>query len=131
MSNKKQTIEEFVRELSAPDEPFTGTRIDQDKYKKYEQLKFLANGIKANENYFTNVHIDYLDEIPNNRKNGVITVNILTPSHINNETIKDCLSKMIKDADDFVISTSEREGHKFVRFGFGVRDIWVDERQAN
>jgi len=131
MNQKKQTIDDFIRDLSAPDKPFCGTRIDNDKYKKYEQLKFFAIEIKANGNDFIKTTVDYLDEIPNDRRNGVITVNIVTPVNINNEVIKDCLSRMIKEADNFVVATTEKDGHKLVRFGFGVRDIWVDERQAN
>ena len=131
MSEKKQTIEEFVKELSAPENAFCGTRIDKDKLTQYERIRYFAKEIKSNENYFVNVHVEYLDNIPNDKRNGIVTVNILTPANINNEVIKDCLSRMIKDADTFVVATTEREGHKFVRFGFGVKDIWVDERAAN
>lgn len=131
MKEKRQTIEEFVKELSAPDEQFFGTRIDKDKLKKYEMIRYFAKEIKANENYFVNVYVEYLDEIPNNKRNGIVTVNILAPANINNEVIKDCLSRMIKEADNFFITTIERENHKIIRFGFGVKDIWVDERVAN
>jgi regulator of RNase E activity RraB len=129
--SKKQTIDDFVKELSEPDAQFFGTKIDEEQYKKYERIKYFAKEIKANENYFINVHIECQEELPNTKPNGIVIVNILAPANINNKVIKDCLSKMIDLSDNLSIAVTEREAHKIIRFGFGVRDIWVDARGGN
>jgi hypothetical protein len=128
---KEQTIEEFVKELSASDTTFFGTKLNEDNYKRYERIKYFAKEIKANENYFINVHIECQEELTNAKPNGIVIVNILAPANINNKVIKDCLSKMIDLSDNLSIAVTEREAHKIIRFGFGVRDIWVDARGGN
>ena len=128
---KEQTIKEFVKELSASDTAFFGTKLNEDNYKRYERIKYFAKEIKSSENYFLNVHIECSEELPNTKPNGIVVVNILAPANINTFLVKDCFSKMINLADNFSIAVTEREEHKIVRFGFGVRDIWVDERVAN
>ena len=130
MGNDKKLMEK----LFAADKPFFGTRIDENKLKNYNRLIELAKEIGSKKYTFLDITTEYKTEIPNDRRNASVFVNVLTPANINIQSLKESFSEMINLADNFTMAFLEagsEKQHKIIRLGFAVRDIWVDESEGS
>jgi len=126
--------DKLKKALFDDDEPFYGTRIDERQMDKYRKIVSLADTISLKKYPFLHITTEYKSEIPNTQRNASVFVNVLAPANINVGVLKEAFSRMIVLADNFVVAVleaGENKEHKIVRLGFGVRDVWVDERIGN
>ena len=123
--------DDLKNKLFGEDEPFHGTRINPFQMSKYEQLCRYVDKIKTEKYPLVYITAEYKSEVPSTCRNASVFVNILAPANINYKDLRMIFAGMIMAADNFVVAVleaGENKEHKIVRLGFGVRDVWLDEK---
>lgn len=126
--------EKLLKAIADADKPFVGVKLDENKLSIFKEICELAEKVGNYKDTFINIISEYPTEFPNDRKNAIAYLNILTPVNINAAPVRDAISKMVALADNVMIAyleSGKNNEHKIARVGFGVRDIWLDKDGLN